>query len=82
MKTVSHICLFISMMTLGCAVFHSNDPRPVAEDPVCLYNRDYGCFRVRIDENTPREKYAGKDYYFCNESCREVFLADPEKYTQ
>ena len=24
--------------------------------------------------------YSGKTYYFCAESCREAFEADPEKY--
>ena len=34
--------LFLALVG-GCAVFRSDDLRPVAEDPVCLYNRDLAC---------------------------------------
>jgi len=62
----------------GCSA--APDPRPVADDPVCLYEGDLGCVRVRVDEKTPRAQYAGKTYYFCAEDCRREFEKNPEKY--
>ncbi|MBI4566255.1 MAG: YHS domain-containing protein [Planctomycetes bacterium] len=52
----------------------------MAEDPVCLVNRDLGCLRVRVDEDTPRATYKGKTYYFCTRMCKAEFERDPEKY--
>ena len=63
----------------GCAS-GPEDLRPVAEDPVCLYNRDLGCVRVRVEETTPRATYRGKTYYFCRDTCRQAFLKDPGHY--
>ena len=68
------------LVALGCAGKAAVDPRPIAEDPVCRYNRDLGCVRVRVDEKTPRTVYHGETYYFCNESCREAFVKEPAKY--
>jgi YHS domain-containing protein len=56
------------------------DTRPIAEDPVCLYNRDLPCVHVRVDEKTPRADYQGKTYYFCNDGCRVEFEKNPVKY--
>jgi YHS domain-containing protein len=67
-------------LALGCAGKAAVDPRPIAEDPVCLYNRDLGCVRVRVDEKTPHAVYHGETYYFCNDSCREAFVKNPTKY--
>jgi len=66
----------------GCAPvgLKDADTRPIAEDPVCLYNRDLPCVRVRVDEKTPRAEYRGKTYYFCTEDCRLAFEKNPVKY--
>ncbi len=80
MSRIRFLVAFVSIAAAGCAVVPSDDPRPVAEDPVCLYNRDLGCIRVRIDDDTPHATHHGTTYYFCAVSCREEFEADPEKY--
>jgi YHS domain-containing protein len=67
-------------LALGCAGRAAVDPRPIADDPVCRYNRDLGCVRVRVDEKTPHAVYHGETYYFCNESCKEAFEKNPGKY--
>ena len=43
------------------------------KDPVCGMQVSR---MTAIDEFT----YSGKTYYFCAQSCREAFEADPEKY--
>ncbi len=44
-----------------------------AIDPVC---------GMTVEETSApaRMRYEGKDYFFCNPSCKEKFEADPEKY--
>ena len=53
----------------------SNQQRnePVFKDPVC---------GMEISLMTAIEEYIyqGKTYYFCAGSCREAFVANPEKY--
>jgi len=80
MKKFTVLTLLPYLLATGCAVFHSDDPRPVARDLVCLYNRDLTCVRVRIDEDAPNAVYEEATYYFCDDDCRVVFLSDPEKY--
>jgi len=79
-----HIALIILWSFLlavaGCGAMSTKDSRPIAEDPVCVYNGDLGCSRVRVDERTPRALYKGKPYYFCTEECRDAFMKDPAKY--
>jgi xanthine dehydrogenase accessory factor len=70
----------IVLLFAGCAGSQRPDTRPIATDPVCLYNRDLGCVRVHVDDQTPRAAYAGSTYYFCSASCRDTFLKDPPKY--
>ena len=78
------LCLTVTLAALaalgGCAGPREADPRPIAEDPVCLYNRDLGCVQVRVDDQTPRAEYQGKTYYFCDERCRLAFEKNPVKY--
>ena len=64
----------------GCSARGSRGDDRIAEDPVCLYNRDLGCMEVRVDERTPRAVHLGRTYYFCAESCRIAFERDPGKY--
>ena len=42
-------------------------------DPICL---------LEIDEKSAPAKsvYNGQTFYFCNESCKQKFEEDPEKY--
>jgi len=42
-------------------------------DPVCLMN-------VPENDNSSRYTYQFRTYYFCADSCREAFMADPRKY--
>ncbi len=71
--------LLCGVLALGACASDA-DPRPVAEDPVCLATGDLGCVRVRVDEKTPRAVWKGKTYYFCAEDCRRTFEKEPEKY--
>lgn len=70
----------LSFWLAACAARSAVDPRPIAEDPVCRYNRDLGCVKVRVDGDTPRAVYQGVTYYFCRASCRETFEEEPARY--
>lgn len=77
------LCAMLTVATLLAQIACSNlqkDSRPEAIDAVCLYNRDLGCVRVRVDAATPHATHAGKVYYFCGDGCREIFEREPEKY--
>ncbi|MBI1852116.1 MAG: YHS domain-containing protein [Planctomycetes bacterium] len=67
-------------LAAGCATTDSDDPRPIANDPVCECNGDLGCVCVRVDADTPRAEWQGKTYYFCCDACRDAFVKDPTKY--
>ena len=54
------------------AFFKSNKDEK-AQDPVCL-------MKVAKDENALFYEYKGETYYFCSESCKDHFDADPKKY--
>lgn len=42
-------------------------------DPVC---------GIEMDENLATTcKHQGKDYYFCSEGCKRIFVRKPRKYT-
>jgi len=47
---------------------------PLVTDPVCR-------MAVRADPATIHVKYEGRDVYFCSESCRHAFVANPRKFT-
>jgi YHS domain-containing protein len=64
----------------GCATERPEDPRPLAECPVCRVNADLACLNVRVDGATPHAEYQGKTYYFCSEECRALFEKNPAKY--
>ena len=36
--------------------------------------------KIEPTENTPQAAYKGKIYYFCNEECKNKFIADPQEY--
>lgn len=44
----------------------------MATDPVCKMN-------VEPAKAAAKAEYAGQTYYFCSESCRKAFAADPQK---
>jgi|TARA_R110001606_G_C15238634_1_gene635951 Cu+-exporting ATPase len=46
----------------------------MANDPVCKMNVD-------ADMASKSTEYAGKQYYFCSNTCYKLFMAEPEKYT-
>jgi len=45
----------------------------MVKDPVCGMN---------VDEKTAtfKSEYMGKTYYFCNQSCKEVFDKNPKRF--
>jgi YHS domain-containing protein len=45
----------------------------VVVDPVCHMD-------VRVTDDTPHATHEGHEYYFCAESCRKRFIADPEQF--
>jgi YHS domain-containing protein len=42
-------------------------------DPVCK-------MKVEPDKAAAKADYAGQMYYFCSDTCRKTFTAEPEKY--
>jgi YHS domain-containing protein len=36
--------------------------------------------KIHVKSDTPGAEYAGKDYYFCDTSERDAFIAKPEMY--
>jgi Cu+-exporting ATPase len=44
-------------------------------DPVCR-------MAVEPSRAAHRELYGGKEYYFCSNTCRTRFLADPEPFVR
>ena len=69
--------LLASIVAGGCA---PHDPRPTAEDIVCLCKGDLGCVCVRVDGQTPKSEYKGTTYYFCANTCKVEFDKNPEKW--
>jgi len=45
----------------------------MATDPVCK-------MEVEPAKAAAEAQYGGQTYYFCSESCRKAFNADPRKY--
>jgi Cu+-exporting ATPase len=45
----------------------------MVQDPICGMN---------VDEKTAtlKSEYEGKTYYFCNQSCKEVFEKNPSRF--
>ena len=81
LRTASTAVLLLALaVSAGCAARRPLDARPIADDPVCLYNRDLGCVHVRVDPSTPQAVYQGKTYYFCSADCRAEFEKHPAHY--
>jgi len=38
--------------------------------------------KLHVKKDTPGAVYNGKDYYFCDESERDSFVADPQKFVK
>lgn len=46
----------------------------MVKDPVC---------DMDVDEKTAlKSEYEGKTYYFCNQSCKEVFEKNPKRFAK
>jgi len=47
--------------------------KSMVKDPVCGMN---------VDEKTAtlKSEHMGKTYYFCNQSCKEVFEKNPQRF--
>ena len=54
-------------------VIHSTPPAGLEIDPVCGMTVD-------PKQAAASYQYAGRTYYFCNQSCLDQFNADPEQY--
>ena len=59
----------------GEPVKPANERAMVAVDPVCSMT-------VRVTDTTPRTTHAGHTVYFCSDTCKNKFLAEPARYTQ
>jgi YHS domain-containing protein len=68
----------------GCAsrpqIAGSDAAAPMATCEVCQYNRDLGCVRFRLKQDTPQVQHEGKTYCFCSEDCRAAFQKNPARY--
>jgi Cu+-exporting ATPase len=51
----------------------SKMPPEMVEDPVCG-------MRIDPDDAAGTAEYGGKLYYFCSETCRDAFVANPATY--
>jgi YHS domain-containing protein len=51
-----------------------DEPHVMLRDPVC------GA-AVNPNAAPARSQHAGETYFFCSSACREVFDADPRRYT-
>jgi len=47
---------------------------------VCQCDGDLGCMDVEVGPRTPQTELDGRTYYFCSETCRTAFLANPGAY--
>ncbi|MBI1234375.1 MULTISPECIES: heavy metal translocating P-type ATPase [Hyphobacterium] len=56
------------------AACHAPSGPASAIDPVCGMT-------VTPGHRTPHVRYDGEDFFFCSESCRDKFAADPQDYT-
>jgi YHS domain-containing protein len=68
------------MVGNGCPVPNRrNSPAPRVSH--LHMTRDHVC-DMDVDERTATAttEYAGDTYYFCSDSCKNKFVADPEKY--
>src|SRR5215475_2722737 len=61
------------LITLGTAAAKTSIGAELARDPVCGMSVNPSTAKFVIDRD-------GKKYYFCSQSCREKFEADPTKY--
>ncbi|MDA8193972.1 MAG: YHS domain-containing protein [Thermaerobacter sp.] len=50
---------------------HSHDAN--AKDPVCQMS-------VAVSESAIQSRHHGQDYYFCSQTCKEMFDRDPGRY--
>jgi YHS domain-containing protein len=53
----------------------SKSPSQIFIDPVCL-------MKVAPDKKDSTFTYKMRTYYFCTESCRKAFKANPDKYLE
>lgn len=54
---------------------------PQASAPAAQQETDPICnMKVTVTADTPSARYEGRSYWFCCESCRERFAADPKRY--
>lgn len=66
-----------AVVALRGSAVAGQDPKPAdkVKDPVC---------GMTIDRSTAKgtSEHEGKTYYFCSDSCKKKFEADPKKYVQ
>lgn len=56
-------------------------PAGCANCPVCVQRGDLACVCVHVEADTPAAEWNGRKWYFCSDSCRASFLADPRHFT-
>jgi sigma-E factor negative regulatory protein RseC len=73
-ETASIVFFGFAGLVLGFALTALISRRmSMAVDPVCN-------MAMSPDDARERYRYRGNDYYFCDRSCRESFIRNPEKY--
>jgi Cu+-exporting ATPase len=86
--TTATLCVFLLAASPGAALASSSDgpQESKAAAPAQAQERDPIC-NMTVDTAKAREAgrtsvYEGKTFYFCNDSCKKQFDADPAKYAQ
>lgn len=83
MKTVAFtISMTLLILAGGCASqdVSATSSAQRAECLVCKRNADLACVDIPVTANTARTEYAGQEYYFCSDDCRDAFGRKPSMY--
>ncbi|NLI97286.1 YHS domain-containing protein [bacterium] len=79
------ITVFAAVLLFGCAKKNEplkNNVQETAQLPevvVCSIDSTGSVLLVH-DDSIPVFKYKGKEYYFSSKACRDIVVADPDKY--
>lgn len=85
MRKLNFIIILIGLITIAIKSNANNiidqkktnpidSAKKIVTDPVC---------KMKVKAGTPKSAVHNKvTYYFCSESCKQKFVADPEKYVK
>lgn len=76
------IATLLAVLTTACSTMPPVPPADarVQHCMVCRHRRDFSCLEVERKPGTPQSEYAGRNYCFCSNECREEFRRQPERY--